>query len=251
MENLEIILKNKKIGIATICIIIIIIGGIWFINNEKDNNESIDIIENMEREMNKMDEKIENKNYLEGRGNNTETEESNEKEIIAIHITGEVKKTGIIYLEAGTRIADAIKKAGGANKNADLNQVNLAYILEDGQKIYIPNKKEKIHEGEYIVTNSGENVLKEESKNSKNNTNKDKNKTTSTSKNKKGVSGKVNINEANQTELETLEGIGPSLAERIIEYRKDNGKFEKIEEIQNVKGIGNSKYSNIKDKICI
>ena len=121
-----------------------------------------------------------------------------------------------------------------------MDQVNLAYILEDGQKIYIPNKNEKIETGAYIIANSGKNVLVEEGNGS-----------TTTEKNAKGVNGKVNINTANQTELETLQGIGPSLAQRIIEYRKENGKFQTIEDIQNVKGIGDSKYSNIKDDICI
>ena len=161
-----------------------------------------------------------------------------EKEIIAIHITGEVKKTGILYLEKGSRIVDAIEAAGGKTKNANLDQVNLAYVLEDGQKIYIPNKNEKLEAGAYIIANSGNNVLVEGRKNNKDT-------------NSKGVSGKVNINSANQSELETLPGIGAALAQRIIEYRESNGDFEKIEDIQNVKGIGDSKYSNIKDNICI
>ena len=60
-----------------------------------------------------------------------------------MHITGEVKKEGVIYLKKGARIVDAIKEAGGETKEADLSQVNLAYELQDGQKIYIPNKNEK------------------------------------------------------------------------------------------------------------
>ncbi len=63
--------------------------------------------------------------------------------------------------------------------------------------------------------------------------------------------GKVNINTATQTELENLTGIGPSLASKIIEYREENGKFKKIEDIQNVKGIGNAKYDGIKDEITV
>ena len=81
--------------------------------------------------------------------------------------------------------------------------------------------------------------------------NKEVEKGKSSTNSSKGVGGKVNINSANQTELETLPGIGPSLAQRIIEYREVNGEFEKIEDLQNVKGIGDSKYSNIKEKICI
>lgn len=189
-----------------------------------------------------------NKNVnKEGSGENSEEVEENEK--IAIHITGEVQKTGIIYLKKGARIADAIKIAGGATKNANLNRVNLAYVLEDGQKIYIPNKKDKINKEEYIISNSGENVMVEEGKNTgNNNTNNIKD---GKSTNVKGVISKVNINLASQSDLETLPGIGPSLAQRILEYRKENGKFQKIEDIQNVKGIGDAKYNKIKDYLSI
>src|SRR5699024_8534870 len=133
---------------------------------------------------------------------------------------GEVKKEGIVYLEASSRIVDAIKEAGGATKEADLSQINLAYELQDGQKIYIPNKNEKI--SEYITMSSGNNVIIEENNSSAETERKE---------------NKVNINTANVNELDNLPGIGPSLAQRIIEYREENGNFKSIEELQNVKGI--------------
>lgn len=246
MENLEKILKNKKIVVIAICIIILIgIGAYLYLsNNQYENFDSIKTLEEMENGMQKNQIDKENQNNMNENVSenleNTNNNEIQEETKIAIHITGEVKKKGILYLDKGARIVDAIEAAGGATKNASLDQVNLAYILEDGQKIYIPNKNEKIKTGAYIITNSGQNVLIEEGKES-----------TTTEKNAKGVSGKVNINTANQTELETLQGIGPALAQRIIEYRQENGKFQTIEDIQNVKGIGDSKYSNIKDDICI
>lgn len=167
--------------------------------------------------------------------NKIENNIEKEKRKIVIHITGQVKNPGLVYLDEGARIADAIKEAGGSTKDAALDKVNLAYVLEDGQKIYIPNKNEKISEIQYIITDSGENVLKDTGKES----------------NVKGGIKKVNINSANQEELETLPGVGPALAVRIIEYRNSNGKFEKVEDVQNVKGIGDSKFTNIKEYICI
>ena len=161
-------------------------------------------------------------------------EVKNDQEEIAVHIIGEVKKGGIIYLPKGARIIDAIEEAGGETEEADLSQVNLAYELQDGQKIYIPNKNEQI--SEYITSNSGNNVIIEGN---------------SSQNQKEGENEKVNINTANQTELDSLPGIGASLAQRIIEYREENGDFKSIEEIQNVKGIGDSKYADIKDKITI
>lgn len=150
-------------------------------------------------------------------------------EEIIVHITGEVNKPGIVNLKENSRIADAINAAGGSTKNADLNKINLAYILEDGQKIYIPNKSEKIENNEYIIDGSGNN----------------------TKSNSLKEVGKVNINEAMQTELEQLPGIGPSLATRIIEYREQNGKFNNVEDLQNVKGIGDAKFNDIKDKVTV
>ena len=141
-------------------------------------------------------------------------------------ITGEVKKEGVIHLNKGDRIIDAIKKAGGETKQADLSQVNLAYELQDGQKIYIPNKNEKI--SEYIVGGNGNTNIN--SINSKEET-------------------KVNINTANQSELDSLPGIGPATAQKIIEYRNQNGNFKKIEDLQNVKGIGQAKYEEIRNNI--
>lgn len=169
-----------------------------------------------------IENKIINENNIDGEGEGVE-------EIIVVHITGEVNKPGIVILNKNSRIADAINKAGGATKEADLNQINLAYILEDGQKIYIPNKNEKIDEDEYITEGNGNNI----------------------GNNSQKEGEKVNINEAMQTELEELPGIGPSLASRIIEYREQNGDFKKIEELQNVKGIGDAKYNDLKDKVTV
>lgn len=127
--------------------------------------------------------------------------------------------------------------AGGSLEDADLAKVNLAYTILDGQKIYIPKIGELINSqdefSEYISLGFGNNDLID-----------DENGITSGGK-------KVNINTAKQTELETLPGIGPSTAQKIIDYRTKNGKFQSIEDIQNVKGIGDGKFEEIKDIICV
>lgn len=153
------------------------------------------------------------------------TEENQIEEKIIVYITGEVQKEGVIELKYGSRIADAIEKAGGLTENANIKNVNLAYELEDGQKIYIPNKNE---EQTTIVDNSG--IITDE--------NDEQNQT-------------ININKADSDELQNLNGIGKSLAGTIIKYREENGKFKKIEELMNVPGIGESKFNNIKDKIKV
>ena len=132
-------------------------------------------------------------------------------------------------MEEGARIADAIEAAGGATLEAELSKLNLAYVLKDGQKIYIPSILDE--EEEYIMEGSGDGVIKEEEEQDK--------------------EGKININTATQTELETLTGIGPSTASKIIEYRKQNGEFKTIEDTKNVSGIGENKYESIKNNICV
>ena len=161
----------------------------------------------------------------------TDTEEYKEDTII-VHITGEVKEPWIKELPDEARIADAIEAAGGVTENADLDEVNLAFVLSDGQKIYIPNKNEKEISGEkvYITAGSGNNVIVED-------------------KVERGKKQKVNINEAKQEDFEQLPGIGPSIAKKIIEYREQNGKFTSIDELQEVKGIGEAKYNDLKEQI--
>lgn len=162
-----------------------------------------------------------------------ETERSKESTIM-IHITGEVNNPGIIELQEESRIADAIEVAGGVTENADLNEVNLAFVLSDGQKIYIPNKNEKELDQEkaYITSESGNNVIVKD-------------------KIEEGKKQKVNINEAKQEDFEQLPGIGPSIAKKIVEYREQNGKFTSIDELQEVKGIGKAKFENIKEYIMV
>lgn len=149
--------------------------------------------------------------------NNNETT-IEEDDFILVHVSGYVKKAGLVKLESGSRINDAIEAAGGLSNNADLTNINLAYILEDGEKIYIPKKGEEI-------ANSLINIST--------------------------TSSKININKATQSELETLPGVGPSTALKIINYREKNGKFSKIEDIKNISGVGDAKYENMKDYISV
>lgn len=234
--------KKKKIIIAVTAVVLITILFIVYMLSENNNNqmEFEELIsENNSAEIKETNMKENNTTGAENIGQeditmgNAMLENGNDNVIkIYIHITGEVKKPGVVQLNLGDRIIDAIEKAGGETKQADLSQVNLAYKVEDGQKIYIPNKNEKI--SEYIWSGNGDN-------NSDSNLN-----------NKEQKEGnKVNINTASQSELDGLPGIGPALAQRIIDFREENGEFKSIEDIQNVKGIGNSKFEDIKEDICV
>jgi len=155
---------------------------------------------------------------IESNANNIYNLETSNSSLIVIYICGAVKESKVITLEENSRICDAIDAVGGLSEDADLTNINLAYILEDGEKIYIPKKGEDT-----------ENI--------------------STSYNNSSTSEKININKATQTELETIPGIGPSTALKIINYREENGKFLNIADIKNVSGIGEAKFNNIKDYI--
>lgn len=181
-------------------------------------------------------------------------EEALPKEII-IHITGAVKRPGVYHFKEGARIIDAVKAAGGPEEDALLDILNLARPMEDGSKIVVSRKfdaqefKKRLlsHGPEHVYTTEeiklayakpGEEEKKEEAKEMKP---------------KPGISeeGKVNINTASQSELETLPGIGPKIAGYIIEYRQSHGPFEDISEIKKVPKIGQGIYKGLKDKITV
>lgn len=206
---------NKKQKIILIILITIIGIGIYCYTNAIENTS---------------EEEIEN--VLEVAQTNT-TKETEEKNIF-VHIAGCVQKEGMLELSSNSRIADAIEKAGGLTQEADLSDINLAYLLEDGMKIYIPNQNERQENNEKT-----ENTAKTE------NTPSMQIQDTST---KQDV---ININTATQEELDTLPGIGPATATKIIEYRKEKGKFKQKEEIKEVSGIGEAKYEKIKEYISI
>lgn len=156
----------------------------------------------------------------------------NEEEIV-IHIAGQVKNPGIIRTKEGARIADIIEQAGGLTEAADISNVNLAYTIEDGQKITIPSKTEEAIK-EYISNENGEGVIQE-----------------STESQIGTTTNTININKATIEELQQLPGIGEATAARIIEYRKENGEFKQIEDLKNVSGIGEAKFEAIKESIRV
>ena len=215
--------KQKKVIFIIILTIIAIIA---YLIIQKNNDFEGNLIGNelipYEQE-NKTKEETENN--IE---NNT-----NQNQII-VHITGAVNKEGVYTLDENSRVSDAVNSAGGLKEDADTSKINLAYQLEDGMKINIPSINDK-NENTAITSEIG----------IENNSEVDE------TKNKEASNQKVNINTATKEELDTLPGIGESTAQKIINYRKENGKFSSIEEIKEVKGIGESKFENIKELICI
>lgn len=217
MQNINL---KTKIIIAVGAIIIAITVGIYFYKTTKDNSE-IEITE----------DNLTTNTAVE---NSNETVEENNT--IVVHITGEVNYPGVVVLKEGARVVDAIEAGGGETDKADLGSLNLAYMLSDGEKIYVPNKEETSQENqerEYITSAKAD---LEQSENGAKST---------------GTNFKININTAKQEELTQITGIGDSTAKKIIEYRTQNGKFKSIEDIKNIPGIGDSKFNAMKEEITV
>lgn len=209
------LLSNKWI---IVLIIFFIIGIIMLVYQYFVNNKLLDTVQDNDIEI------ISN--------NECKTQDvSDLNKTIYVHIIGEVRNEGVVEINEGERIKDAIEKAGGVKETADVSKVNLAYVLSDGDKIRIPSVYDEANE-EYLSNGGGSDVIIE-------------------SKNMLNNNSKININSASQTELETLNGVGPSLAAKIIEYREKNGKFKAIEELKNVNGIGEAKFEILKEQIEI
>lgn len=142
-------------------------------------------------------------------------------EMIMVDVGGEVNEPMVAVLEEGSRVEDAINAAGGVTVNADLTEINRAAFVEDGEKILIPSKTTG---AEYDGAPKGSSYS--------------------------GYSdSRININTATSEELQLLNGIGPATAEKIIEYRDENGRFNDIEDIKNVSGIGDKTFDKFKDDI--
>lgn len=165
-----------------------------------------------------------------------EIEEETEVKTIFVDVGGEVNNPGIYELPENSRINDAITIAGGITNQADLTDINLAYILLDAMKIVVPKKEAKKVSSNSTVKSISKLVTSEISL---------------SNSGEQATDTIININIATKEQLKTLNGIGEATAQKIIDYRNEKGKFENIEAIKNVSGIGESKFDKIKNKITI
>lgn len=177
---------------------------------------------------------------------------------IYVDIKGAIKNPGVYEVDSDMIVNDVIKLAGGLNDNADTSIINLAKRVNDGDLIIIYTKEEvknsnikdtvvKVVDKECVCPNI-QNDACINTKINDNITNKEEN---NNSTNKSDETAKININTATKDELMNLSGIGESKADAIINYRKENGNFKKIEDIKNVDGIGDAVYEKIKNNISI
>ena len=158
--------------------------------------------------------------FLSSRGEAVETPaikviESAPSKMLLVHVAGEVKRPGVYPVIDGSRVVDAISAAGGARKGVDLSVINLARKVVDGEQIYLGIKPEKKKVGSKVF------------------------------------SGTVYVNRASISQFDSLSGIGPVLAKRIVDYRSANGPFVDIAELQKVPGIGMKTFERIKSRLSL
>ena len=151
-----------------------------------------------------------------------EKEEPLERDLITVDVKGAVKSPGIYDLPVGSRVNDAVQKAGGLTEQADSKSLNLAQKVSDEALVYVPTK------GEEASQQAGSGT------------------TSSTSKEKK-----VNINKASLEELKQVKGLGGKRAQDIIDHRESNGKFKSVDELKKVSGIGAKTIEKLKDYVTV
>ena len=185
----------------------------------------------------------------------SETEKlGEEKMLIYVDVKGAVKKPGVYVLEEGSRVIDAIEKSGGLSKGADTSVINLSKKLEDGNVIiiYTKDRINEIKKQEVVIEYIEKECLCPDHNNKACITDEEiiieKDEFIDDSLNS---NIKISLNKANEEELMTLPGIGSSKAQDIIKYRQENGVFKSIEDIKNVKGIGEALFEKIKEHITV
>jgi competence protein ComEA len=194
-----------------------------------------------------------NSSYAKSKNNKEAEETTNTTNMIStmlkVHVTGAVKKPGIYQLPVGSRVADAIAKAGGLRKDAVVTDLNLTSLLSDATKIAIVSKAdiEAIKKDEQKLL---------EQRNQYNSSKKEKvvvsyNKHQKVKSNSKSSNGIFNINTASEDDLDSLPGIGKKIAQSIIQYRNKNKGFKSLDELTNIDGIGEKKLKKLKARLKV
>ena len=154
---------------------------------------------------------------------------------VVVHVTGAVSRPGVVTLPPGSRVTDAINAVGGASAEADIQQLNLARVLTDGEQIRVPRIGEVLPEPAPQPGGDAASGAR----------------TAPGKSGGGGASGTININTASASELEKLPGIGPALAQRIVEHRDSHGPFASVDALTDVPGIGKAKLEGLREQATV
>ncbi|SOC87149.1 competence protein ComEA [Curtobacterium sp. 314Chir4.1] len=156
--------------------------------------------------------------------------------VVVVHVVGAVQRAGVVSLGAGSRVSVAIDRAGGATPDADLARLNLARVVVDGERLYVPEVGET--EVPAALDDAGAVPVPVPGAGG-------------SAGGSDGGDAVVDLNSADQAALETLPGIGPSLAGRILAWREEHGRFGAVEDLLDVSGIGDGRFADLRDRVRV
>ncbi|HVF76653.1 MAG TPA: helix-hairpin-helix domain-containing protein [Solirubrobacteraceae bacterium] len=150
---------------------------------------------------------------------------------VTVHVAGAVRKPGVYRMGPGARVDDALRRAGGARRGADLTAVNLAATLEDGRQVLVPERVSPPAStaGAGAAAAPGGGAAAPAA----------------------GAAAPINLNTATLEQLDTLDGVGPGIAQRILDYREQHGAFERVEELGEVPGIGAKRLATLTPLVTV
>ena len=213
--------KKRKLFCMAAVLIFLVFAGCG--GKEAEPEETVVLLEEESEKEAVLEEDTEQKSAGE---EESKDRKKTETEMIVVYVCGEVQKEGVVTLPAGSRVYQAIEMAGGVTEEAEASWLNLAEVLTDGARIYVPDKEEVSGANPAIPQGAG-------------------------SGSPEAAGGLVNLNQASKEELMTLPGIGEAKAEAILQYRTEHGNFDSIDEIKNISGIKDGVFEKIKDKITV
>ena len=212
----ELIEKIKEYKIIAICAGLgLVLGGFFLL---KPSTQAPAKESNLQTEVTTVPK--DSASEKEDKSQKSETEEV-EQDLITVDVKGAVKSPGIYDLPVGSRINDAVQKAGGLTDNADSKSINLAQRISDEALVYVPTKEETTSQEAHSNTSN-------------------------TKENKK-----VNLNKASLEELKQVKGLGGKRAQDIIDHRETNGKFKSVDDLKKVSGIGAKTVEKLKEYVTV
>jgi len=212
---------DPRVGIAALLVVALAAGLIWYRLGAGDGGES----STTRRAPTSTTPAADSTGAGSSATSGSSSGATKKGERATVHVAGAVTKPGVYDLDAGARVIDAIEAAGGGAPDADLNRLNLAAKVADGQRVLVQRVGEAAPAGSASPGASGGGSA--------------------------DPSGLVSLNSATQVELEALPGIGPTLAGAIIAERERRGGFRSVNELRDVRGIGEKRFADLKDKVTI
>ena len=225
-------MKEYKILIG-LSLIGLIIAGFFMINGQSSRRSNVaelaqETVTSSEAELEEISTGTKKNSQKEKA--ETQTSSSEESEFLTVDVKGAVKNPGIYQLKKTSRINDAIQKAGGLTTDADSKSINLAQKLTDEAVVYVATVGENAAS---VASNTGQSS------------------TLGTSEVASQKGNKVNLNTADLSELQTISGIGQKRAQDILDYREANGKFNSVDDLKNVSGVGAKTLEKLKEYVTV